>query len=101
MTRYRVDPAASFLVKAFAPGPAGALRDWSLQRVSGGQRLAIAFDLADPAARQRAADLVASAPSWQWIAVGRTVIRDLAAHIAGDQLTVAALLVREPAAGRS
>jgi hypothetical protein len=90
-------PARNFLIRAFAPGCPTMLRSIaSTAQPCGGEHVAIVFDLADAAARARADELVASAAALQLIAVGQTVIHDLAATLADDLLTVAARLVSEP-----
>lgn len=97
MTRYRINPACAFLVKAFAPAAGASLRDWSHKAVSGNtERLSLSFDLKDAAQRKRAGALVASAQSYVKVSIGRHVVREISAAIARDDvLSVDVTLVRE------
>lgn len=96
--RRRISAAATFLIRAFAPGCPTMLRSWASKprRVEGArcEALTIHFDLPDQPAFARALELEASAPTLRLIRVGRTVVREVSASVSGAQrtLTVEALL---------
>lgn len=96
MTRYKVNPACAFLLRAFAPGCPTLLKCWShkVVRIAGErcERVAISYALPDDDARRWAAERVDSAGSLHQVTIGRRSIRAASAQVAGDLLAVDVLL---------
>lgn len=91
-TRYRTNPAITFLLRAFAPGCPTMLSSWSRKRQGRGARITIAYHLPDDQARRRADELVRTAGSLHQVAIGRRVITAACATVDGDMLNVDVLL---------
>jgi hypothetical protein len=95
--RHRMNPAVTWLLKAFAPGCATLLRHQFTKTVPGGERVQIAYDLPDGPARLRADQLVRSSGAFKLIAIGAHSIRDIEVLVNDDRdlLSVDVLLVRK------
>lgn len=97
MSRYRIHPACTFLIKAFSPGCPTMLRCWSAKLEPRGERVHLLYDLPTDEAVKRAEQLAANASALRLVAIGGKAIRELTADIHEDfrTLTVSALVVRD------
>jgi hypothetical protein len=100
-SRRRLSCAATFLIRAFAPGCPTLLRSQESRATAAGEALTIFYDLPDDESFSLAVDKAERAHSLRLIRIGHAIVADLSAVVSHEHRTlkIEALLSSEQSEG--